>query len=494
MIAVALVAPALDTAWTSRAPGLTSLVDPSLRAGEVALVHTTDGLADALSMKLADLGAVDIETDAAANTVVARLSADALAALKTDASVTVATSDTMIVASGGNDRGRRTGFEAPRIGDSLDSLLRTWSTWTGGALPASGAGVTVAVMDTGIADHPDLRGKVTARMNFVKSGKGNAQDPGGHGTFVAGIIAANGGMQGVAPDAKLVSLRVLNEDGLGKLSDVVRAFDWLLSKGQRLNIDVLNISWGAPQATSYHKALLSALVEAAWFSGVTVVVAAGNDGPAAGSVTAPASDPFVISAGSFDDRGTTSTADDVESTFSGRGPTLDGFAKPDTLASGEHVRSLRVAGVRYVDVNGQPIGSATDLYVHMTGTSAAAAYVAGVAALVKSAHPTFGPNDLKGAIAASGRVVSGSTTKAVDASVALVATGVANAGLMPSKLLLALLAQAHQLKINGVSWEGVSWDGVSWETISWEAVKWESVTWETVAWEGVSWEDMVTAE
>jgi serine protease AprX len=492
VIAVALVAPALDTAWTSRAP-LTSLVDPSLRAGEVALVHTTDGLADALSMKLADLGAVDIETDAAANTVVARLSPDALAALKTDTSVTVATSDTVIAASGGNDRGRRTGFESPRSGDSVDSYLRTSFSMTG-PLPATGAGVTVAVMDTGIADHPDLQGRVSARVNFVKKGKGNEQDPGGHGTFVAGIIAANGGMQGVAPDAKLVSLRVLDEDGFGKLSDVVRAFDWLLTKGQRLNIDVLNISWGAPQATTYHKALLSALVEAAWFSGITVVVASGNDGPTAGSVTAPANDPFVISVGSYDDRGTASTADDVESTFSGRGPTLDGFAKPDTLAPGEHVMSLRVAGVRYLDVNGQPVGSEADRYVHMTGTSAAAAYVAGVAALVKSAHASFRPNDVKGAVAASGRTVAGSTTKAVDAAAALVTTGVANAGLMPSKLLLALLAQSHQLRINGVSWEGVSWDGVSWETISWEAVKWESVTWETVAWEGVSWAEMVVAE
>src|SRR5439155_1154602 len=96
----------------------------------------------------------------------------------------------------------------------------------------------------------------------------------------------------------------------------------------RHDVRALNVSWGAPQATSYHRHLLSALVEAAWFSGITAVVAVGNDGPDAGTVTAPATDPFVVSVGSYNDMGTLLTSDDVASTFTARGPTLDGFVKP----------------------------------------------------------------------------------------------------------------------------------------------------------------------
>jgi serine protease AprX len=232
---------------------------------------------------------------------------------------------------------------------------------------------------------------------------------------------------------------------------------------------------------------------------VTVIAAAGNEGPGAGTVTSPASDPFVIAVGSYNDMGTPATSDDVVSTFSGRGPTLDGFAKPDTLAPGEHVLSLRVSGLVYLDVTGKPVGSPTDRYVHMSGTSASAGFAAGVAALVKSARPSFRPNDIKGAMLASGRQMAGTTATALDAYGALTQRGAANVGLAPSRLLLKILANAHQLRVNGVSWEGISWDGisweaVSWETISWETVAWETVAWETVAWEGVSWEDAVIAQ
>jgi len=501
-LAVAIVAPALDTAWTSRGPAHVSLVDPSLRAGEVALVHTTAGRAGALSTSLSRHGATVIETDAAADAVIARLSTEALVSLSTDPSVTVATRDVAIVATG-SGRGGKVVFEKDREGDddhgdttsasrmpfaSLNAMRAPFA-WT----RTRGEGVTVAVMDSGIADHPDLAGKVKTRVDFVNDGSA-LQDPGGHGTFVAGLIAASGGTVGVAPAASLVSLRVLDAQGNGTLARVTKAFDWLLRNGKRYGVTGLSISWGAPQATTYHKDFLSALVEAAWFSGITVVVAGGNDGPAAGSVTAPATDPFVIAVGSYKDNGSPSSDDNELSTFTGRGPTLDGFAKPDTLAPGEHILGLRVPGLTYFDASGEPIGSPTDRYVHMTGTSASAGYLSGVAALVKSARPSFGPNDVKAAIVASGRSVRGTTVTAVDAPNALVRTGTANAGLAPSRLLLAILTSSHQLRVNGVSWDGVSWDGISWETVSWETVSWETVAWETVAWEGVSWEDAVITE
>jgi len=490
-LAAIILVPSFGTAWTARTPSFNSHIDPSLSAGEVALVQTTAGHAGALSLRLAELGAVDVETESAVNMVVARLSAPALAALSTDPTVVTATRDTAIVATG--DRTNNwLGFEddAPLTTSTVNAFatsllsIRAPYSWT----RSTGAGVTVAVLDTGIADHSDLgKRKVKARVDFVHDGN-TAQDPGGHGTFIAGVIAANGQMKGVAPDTDLVSLRVLDANGNGTVANVVGAFDWLLKNSKRYHVEVVNLSWGAPQATTYHKDILSALVESLWFEGMTVVAAAGNSGPTAGMVTAPGADPFVVTAGSFADQGTTAFADDRESTFSGRGPTLDGFAKPDTLAPGEHVQSLRVAGVTYLDAKGLPAGESTDVYVRMTGTSAAAAFVSGVAALVASEHRKFSPTQIKGAIVASGRPITGSATKAVDAALALSRTTTVNAGLKPSALLIQILLSSRALRPKGVTWEGVTWEGVTWDGVTWDGITWESIKWESVSWESVSWE------
>jgi subtilisin family serine protease len=524
VLAVAFIATSFDTAWTAREP-LNSRVDPSLSAGEVALVHTTGGHAGALSFSLAQLGATEIETDDAIDMVVARLSPAALDAIKHDATVTLATRDIPIVAL---DKGKGdTGFEkadaesnknnndknagerdnertTTASGASVSVMaIRGPQAWT----MSTGEGVTVAIMDTGIDEHADLRGRVRNRVDFVKDGSAK-KDAGGHGTFIAGIIAANGDLKGVAPDARIVSLRVLDANGNGTLKGVIAAFQWVFKNQARNKVDVLNLSWGAPQATTYHKDLLSALVEAVWFSGVTVVAAVGNDGP--GAVTSPAADPFIVTVGSFGDHGTAAAGDDTLSSFSASGPTLDGFAKPDILAPGEHVKSLRVRGVTYIGADGNPVGSATDQYIHMTGTSASAAFVTGVAALVASDHKRYKPTQIKGAIVASTRRIAGSLAGAIDAPNALERTPAAvNVGLRPSKLLLALLARSGQLRVKGVTWEGVTWDGVTWdgvtwdgvtwdgvtwESVSWESVSWESVSWETVTWEGVTWAQSVIAE
>ena len=169
-LAAVMLVPSFGTAWTARTPSVHSHIDPSLSAGEVALVQTSVGHAGALSLKLAELGAVEIETDSAVNMVIARLSPQALAAIATDPTVLTATPDTAIVATG--DRpGDRPAFEdntAPSTSTSAYATslmaIRAPSAWT----RSTGAGVTVAVVDTGIADHPDLGNrKVKARVDFV---------------------------------------------------------------------------------------------------------------------------------------------------------------------------------------------------------------------------------------------------------------------------------------------------------------------------------------
>src|SRR2546428_104155 len=117
---------------------------------------------------------------------------------------------------------------------------------------------------------PDLEGSVVARLDFVNDGS-TRQDPSGHGTFVAGLIAAHGEtFKGVAPDAKLISLRVLDQKGTGTMHGVLGAFDWLLHNRTTMHIKVLNLPFGAPQRSSYHRSLLAGVVESAWFAGIAV--------------------------------------------------------------------------------------------------------------------------------------------------------------------------------------------------------------------------------
>jgi serine protease AprX len=492
------------TAWTGRATVARADIDPSLHAGDVAVVQVSKGTVSTVAADLTAAGSTEVTAFDSVDMVTARISDSALAMIGTDRFVLRATTDATVVATGGGrDDLDRLGdnSEATSLGNAAISAPTAWARSTG-------AGVVVALMDSGIGLHPDLpAGKVVARVNFVAD-NATSLDPAGHGTHLAGIIAARGEtFRGVAPDARLVDLRVLDKNGDGRLHDVVAAFDWLLKHRKQLGIGVLNLSIGATQTSSYHADLLAALAEAAWFSGITVVAAAGNDGPVAGRVSTPGADPFVITAGSFDDQGTLAQQDDHESLFSSRGPTLDRFAKPDVLAPGRRVMSVRALdrspSIEALDRNDRDSKddnkgdtarrkTATarydpTYYLRMSGTSVSSAMVAGVAALVLSHHRDYSPTKVKGAIVGSGRDLAGTPRDAVDAMRALTASdrGV-NRGLLPSKLLMTTLVNSG-VAGGGTTWEGVTWEGVTWEAVTWESVTWESVTWESVSWEGVMW-------
>jgi serine protease AprX len=488
--ALALVFTALPgTNWTA-------ITDPDLAPGDYALVQVAHGAASAVAAKATAAGATDVAALDKLDIVTARVSADAIRTLQSDSRVTLLASDAVVTAAGKRERYERSNGQ-PSPGVEVVDADQAWSR-------ATGRGVTVALMDTGIAEHPDLDGSVVARVDFVNDGA-TLQDPSGHGTFVAGLIAAHGRtFKGVAPDAKLISLRVLDQNGNGTMHSVLAAFDWLLRNRTTKHIKVLNLSFGAPQKSSYHRSLLAGVVESAWFAGITVVAAAGNDGPTPGTVAMPGADPFVITVGSFADQGTLATNDDRESFFSSRGPTRDGFAKPDVLAPGEHIVSLRVPGTA-LDLDTRGGGKGHDAeqldgpYARLTGTSASTAMVAGAAADVLEAHRNYSATQVKGALIASGRRIAGTRTPGLDVDDALtVKPARVNTGLMPSFVLLRLLAANGQLFGTGITWEGISWEGISWESVSWEGVAWESVSWEGVTWDGVTWDgvtwDSVTWE
>jgi serine protease AprX len=270
----------------------------------------------------------------------------------------------------------------------------------------SGAGVTVAVVDTGLGWHPglfqDMRGRVRGRLiawkDFV-DGRSLPRDPNGHGTHVAGIIAntekgSDGHWNGVAPGVKLVGVRVLDENGAGTYDQVIRGIQWVIDHKDQYGIRVMNLSLVSPVQSPYWADPLNQAVMKAWQAGIVVVVAAGNGGPGALSIGVPGNNPYVVTVGAFTDNYTPSDwSDDYIAPFSAAGPTLDGFAKPDLVAPGAHMVSTMLPYTRIA--RGHDAQREGAYYFSMAGTSQAAAVVSGMAALVLSAHPELTPDQVK---------------------------------------------------------------------------------------------------
>jgi len=285
-----------------------------------------------------------------------------------------------------------------------------------------GSGVGVAVIDSGVtAWHDDLarnvsngRGpigqRVMAFVDFV-DGAPTAHDDFGHGTHVAGIIAgsgwdAAGQYEGVAPGADLLVLRVLNGQGQGSVSDVIRAIDFAVANRARFHVRVINLSIGAAVFESYETDPLTLAAKRAVDAGLVVVTAAGNLGKDAngnlqyGGITAPGNAPWVITVGAYNEQGTPDSSDDTVATFSSRGPTaIDATAKPDLVAPGIHIVSLNdpnsyLSGLRPDSLVAGTRGAAFP-YLSLSGTSMAAPVVAGTVALMIQANPSLTPNLVK---------------------------------------------------------------------------------------------------
>ncbi len=282
-----------------------------------------------------------------------------------------------------------------------------------------GDGIGVAVIDSGVtAWHDDLAdpaAPTTQRVDqFVDFVDGQTQpyDDYGHGTHVAGIIAgngadSNGARTGIAPKSRLVVLKVLDEDGRGRISDVIAALDYAVAHKSEFNIRVINMSIGAGVYESYNTDLLTLAAKRAVEEGIVVVAAAGNHGrndegvTQHGAISAPGNAPWVITVGAASHMGTASRADDTIAAFSSRGPTAyDHAAKPDLAAPGVGIYSLSSPGSTLYDrwtnyllpgaagVPGLP-------YQSLSGTSQAAPVVAGTVALMLQANPSLTPNAVK---------------------------------------------------------------------------------------------------
>jgi serine protease AprX len=289
-----------------------------------------------------------------------------------------------------------------------------------------GAGVGVAVIDSGITHfHDDLNYKgwsskvrvvagqrVTGFVDFVNNNP-VPYDDNGHGTHVAGIIAGNGydsygTRAGIAPAAHLVSLKVLDKDGRGVISDVIAAFDWAVANRVSHNIRVINLSVGARITESYQTDPLTLAAKRAVDVGIVVVTAAGNLGknaagnPLYGSITAPGNAPWVLTVGAYSTEGTPMRYDDKIASYSSRGPTaIDFEAKPDLVAPGTGIVSITdPASAFYKNKSAYLLpgsrATAYKPYLALSGTSMASPVVAGTVALMIQANPKLTPNLVKG--------------------------------------------------------------------------------------------------
>ena len=248
-------------------------------------------------------------------------------------------------------------------------------------LPAAsgeGAGVTVAVVDTGVLPVPDLAGRLTT-VDVSGAGDGDGY---GHGTFVAGLVAGDGAASegryaGVAPGASVLSVRVADDDGSTDLLTVLRG----LHVAHAAGADVVNLSLSSYSPLPYQLDPLTLALEAMWDSGAVVVVPAGNDGPDAGTVTSPGVHPRLLTVGALDEQGTGGRGDDVVADFSARGPAPQDVAKPELVAPGRSVVSLRAPG-SVIDGTHGAVAAVGEHYFKGSGTSFSTAVTSGAAAVL----------------------------------------------------------------------------------------------------------------
>ncbi|MDT7571669.1 MAG: serine protease AprX [Actinomycetota bacterium] len=270
-----------------------------------------------------------------------------------------------------------------------------------GPVAGEGAGVTVAVVDTGVADVADLQG----RVEHVNVSGASGGDGYGHGTFVAGLVAGDGSSSdglyaGVAPAARILDVKVADAEGVTNLVTVLKG---LQKVAGRSDVDVLNLSLSSGSPLPYQVDPLTMALDALWRRGVTVVVPAGNEGPGANTVTSPGTDPTLLTAGSLDDQGTARRNDDVVSDWSGRG--TRGHPKPDLVAAGSHVVSLRAPGSAIDAANASArIGNG---YFKGSGTSFSTAIASGAAAALLSRRTDLRPAQVKDILTGSAYSASG---------------------------------------------------------------------------------------
>jgi serine protease AprX len=384
----------------------------------------------------------------------------------------------------------------------------------------------VAVLDSGVAADMDLGGRVLASVGFAGAHDASRPDKGGHGSHVAGTIAGNGKKSGgqymgLAPNANVVDVQVLDQNGNGRVSSVVRGMEWVLAHQAQFNIRIVNMSFGAPPMGSYKYDAFAAAAEVAWRRGIVVVVAAGNAGPNAGTVQSPGIDPYVITVGSTDDRGTLALTDDTLGWWSSWGTPPDSTARPDLVAPGRRVASIYVPGSTLATLLPGHVVYASNgaQYFRLTGSSMSTAVASGAVALLLERQPSLTPDQVKKILASTtqafgtGLMPTGAGHGLLDANAAYQSSvrGSANFGLRLADAAARVLYSVCygqplawksltylgtnwsaytwlNLPWNDPTWDNIAWDNIAWDNIAWDNIAWDQTTWDNIAWDNIAWD------
>ncbi len=416
----------------------------------------------------------------------------------------------------------------------------------------TGDGVDVALIDTGVAPVTGLAGtnKVIYGPDLSIESQSAALtnlDTYGHGTFMAGLIAGDdptltapydqsppSAYRGMAPDARIVSLKVGTADGGTDVSQVIAAIDWVVQHAHDpgMNIRVLNLSYGTNSVQPYTVDPLAYAAEVAWKQGIVVVAAGGNYGfqshaNNAPALADPAFDPYLLAVGSSDSNGTETLSDDTVPAFS-PWPKRGATRGVDMVAPGMHLQGLRVPN-SYIDIN-HPEGQIDARYFRGSGTSQSAAIVSGAVALVLQKFPNATPDQVKELLGNSGYPIIGKAQQIGGGELQmasaltmplpyasqrwLASTGTGSLELSrgsdhismdgvpltgeqdimgspfdaPAMAILEAQGKSWSGGIwNGKSWSGNSWSGNSWSGLSWSGLSWSGLSWSGLSWSGNSW-------
>lgn len=447
---------------------------------QVAVIVQQAGQGDLAKQQAAALGGIITRDLSIINAFSAQMSAAAAGQLAADPSVRWVSLDAAVVKSGNALPGKRNPSNPINPGNAYLASIRADSLFIEHP-ELNGAGVTVAVVDSGISDLPEFGGRVLANVTVTPDGV--TADAYGHGTHVAGIIAGSGEYPGVAQGANLVNVKVSAGDGSGLVSDVVAGLQWILDNKDAYNIRVANISINSTVIENYNNSPLDAAVEVLWFNNIVVVVSSGNNGKPRGILFPPANDPFVITVGSVDDQGTPQFFDDLVASFTANGKTESNYQKPEVIAPGSDIYSLMAPECLIAQQH--PDHVADGSYLRLSGTSMSAGVVSGAVAVLLQDEPGLTPDQVKNRLVSTGRLINGKVwsrylnLRAAVESESLLS---ANTGRKASKLLWPEGGDP-------VVWDSVAWNSVAWNSVAWNSVAWNSVAWNSVAWNSLVWED-----
>jgi serine protease AprX len=439
-----------------------------------------------------------------------------VAALRQDPAIASVTSDAKLQPMG------QLGYALGDSGSTFTTASKIGATKLWG-MGFTGRGVDVAVIDTGVNPVEGLIGRVVDSPDIsldapVLSAQMKSRDLNGHGTHMAGIIAGRDsdvtgdyarstGFVGIAPDARIVNVKVGAESGAVDVTQVISGLEWIVrnKNANGLNIKVVNLSYGSPSTLNYWEDPLAAAAEAVWRSGIVVVAAAGNDG-AANAVTSPASNPNIIAVGATDRKqGVT--------TFSNSG----GIRNPDLWAPGTSIISLSASPTSNVERLMSPV-HAGPRFIRGTGTSQATAAISGAAALLTQAFPTATPDQIRIAMIRSnskdptkigqlGGVGEIGSFVNLDRALGLVPVSTEADSLIRDFVAKfnaptgprgygpldgarggnVVRSSAGALLAGNVDWMGNTWSGSTWASRSWSGNTWSGNTWSGNTWSANSW-------